>query len=101
MTVGFPVSKADMDNLAGRLALALWKAFDDVRVFKAGLDDSIHNDAYLTSLGYSAGDITSLRAAFTDLDKLRQISHNQATQASGNDFWFNAKNLTGLSYTGA
>jgi hypothetical protein len=101
MSVGFPVTKADMDNLAGRLALALWQAFDDVRVFKLGLDDSIHNDAYLTALGYSGGDITSLRAAFTDLDKLRQISHAGAIQAATNDFWFNAKNLTGLSYTGA
>lgn len=101
MSVGFPVTKADMDNLMGRQVLALWTALDDVRKFKAGLDDSIHNDAFLTSLGYSTGDITALRAAYADLDKLRQISHAAAIQAATNDFWFNAKSLSGLSYTGA
>jgi hypothetical protein len=41
-------------------------------------------------------DSRTLRAAFTDLKKLWQVSHAAATQGATNDFFFNAKHLTGL-----
>lgn len=100
MAVGFAVAKTDVDQRAGGLVQQLWQVLDDIRRQKLWLDDAAHNDAFLTGLGYSAGEISTLRAAFTDLDKLRQVAHAAATQAAVNDFFFNAKNLTGVNYTG-
>lgn len=95
---GYPITKVDLDNRMGQTVLAARQALVEVARFKAMLDDStILPDATLTSLGYSAGEITQLRAAFTDLKKLYDISTGAATQASTNDFWFNAKHLTGLN----
>lgn len=94
MTVGLPSAKVDIDNRAGYLALQLRDTFNSIQVVKDWLDTQ--TDATLTSLGYSAGDITTLRAAFTDLSNLGKVAHAQATQASANDFFFNAKKLTGV-----
>lgn len=100
MSVGVAVAKVDVDGRAGGLVGQLWRNLDEIRRFKAWLDDSAHNDAFLTGLGYTAGEITTLRAAFTDLNKLQQISHAGATQAATSDFFFNAKALTGVDWSG-
>jgi hypothetical protein len=100
MSVGISVQKVDVDGRAGGLVGQLWRNLDEVRRFKLWLDDGTHDDAFLTGLGYVAAEITVLRAAFTDLDKLRLISHAGAVQAATNDFFFNAKKLTGVDYSG-
>jgi hypothetical protein len=99
MSIGYPITKADLDNRMGAAVVTLRDALIAIIALKAELDDStILPDATLTTLGYSAGEITQLRAAFTDLAKLDAISRSTATQAVVNDFWFNAKHLAGLNF---
>lgn len=49
----------------------------------------------MTALGYSGGEVTQLRAAFTDAKALFSVSHGSQTVPSVNDFFFNLKHLTG------
>lgn len=97
MSVGFTLTKTDVDQQAANIALQVKRSLDAAHAFKAWLDDTIHQDSVLTGLGYAAGDITTLRAAYADLDKLYQVAHALATQAATNDFFFNAKNLLGTA----
>lgn len=99
MSVGFGIDKSSIDSRSGQLVLNLRKALQDCSDFCDLLNDTTifpADNSTLTSLGYPAGDITFLRNTFTDLKKLWQISHAATTQASTNDFFFNAKHLTGL-----
>jgi len=95
MAVGFPLLKVDIDARAGSLVVQLRDTFEKIRLFKAVLD-AFAQDSDLTALGYSQADVTLLRAAIFDLDKLRQVGAAQATQAATNDFWFSAKKLAGV-----
>lgn len=98
MAAGYAIDKVGLDNRMGALIAALRTDLQNIVEFKALLDDTtILPDATLTTLGYTAGEITTLRAAFTDLKKLSDIAGNLAVQAATNDFWFNAKHLTGLA----
>jgi hypothetical protein len=97
VSTGYVIDKATVDNTMGRLVTALRNDLVAIVTFKALLDDTtILPDATLTGLGYSSGEITTIRAAFTDLKKLSDIANATATQSSTNDFWFNAKHLTGI-----
>lgn len=93
--VGFPTDKNTIDARVGSLTMGLRDTLRQIGTVKVWLDSQ--SDANLTSLGYSAADITLLRASFVDLDKLRLISQAGATQASVSDFFFNAKQLVGVS----
>lgn len=94
MSVGFPQNKLDVDSRAGQLALTLRDTLRDVRNFKVFLDSK--TDTELTALAYSAAEVTLIRAAYVDLDKLAQISSAAATQPAASDFFFNAKKLLGV-----
>jgi len=103
MSIGYPVTKTDLDNMMGRLVVALRDDLIAIVSFKAELDDSsLLTDAFLQGLGYtgsvSAGEIQTIRAAFADLAKLSDISRAAATQSATNDFWFSAKHLAGLNF---
>lgn len=98
MSTGYPITKADLDNRMGGLVVALRGALANCVAFKVLLDDTtILPDATLTTLGYSGGEITQIRAAFTALKKLSDIANSAATQTPASDFWFDAKHLTGLA----
>lgn len=98
MATGYTIDKAGLDNRMGALIAALRTDLQNIVEFKALLDDTtILPDATLTTLGYTAGEITTIRAAFTDLKKLSDIAGNAGVQAATNDFWFSAKHLTGLA----
>lgn len=99
MATGYPITKQDLDNTMGRLVTALRDDLNAVVTFKALLDDtSVLPDATLTSLGYTSGEISQIRAAFTALAKLSDIARAAATQSPANDFWFDAKHLAGLNF---
>jgi hypothetical protein len=92
VAAGIPIAKADVDQRAGGLVVR-----NDLYAcsqFKAWLDSV--NDTFLTGLGYNAGDITVLRGSFTDLTKLYNIAHAADTQGTASDFFFNARNLSGV-----
>lgn len=98
MAAGYAVDKVSLDNRVGQLVSGVRHALADIVAFKALLDDTtILPDSVLTTLGYSAGEITQLRAAFADLKKLSDVANGTATQSAVNDFWFNAKHLTGIA----
>jgi hypothetical protein len=94
MSVGIPVAKADVDNRAGGLAVQLRNDLAQCVSFKAWLDSV--SDGFLTGLGYTSGEITTLRGSFVDLNKLSNIAHALDTQTPASDFFFNAKLLTGV-----
>lgn len=97
MAIGYAITKTGLDNTMGALVVGLRDALNACVSFKAELDDTaILPDAVLTALGYGSGEITTIRAAFTDLKKLSDISRAGAVQAATNDFWFNAKLLAGV-----
>ncbi len=114
MTVGPPVTRADLDNTLNREIGAVWSALDAVNKRNLWLNHSSHTDALLlTPLGYSgpgAGtDINILRGAFTDLASLWNLSHGntgaQGVAAVGsaaalNNFFFNATLVQGLNWYG-
>ena len=99
MSVGFSRNKADIDNKAGSLAQSLRDDLARCADFCDKLNDTglFANDQALIDLGYSQGEVNTLRAGFTDLKKLWQISHAAATQSSTNDFFFNAKQFVGMN----
>jgi len=97
MSIGYPITKATLDNTMGGLVVAVRDSLNAIVSFKATLDDTaILNDTFLGTLGYSGGEITTIRASFTDLKKLSDIARAAATQSPASDFWFNAKLLTGV-----
>jgi hypothetical protein len=97
VSIGFPIGKADIDIRAAQTivnvrdslqaAVNLCNLLQDTSVFA--------NDAALTALGYTQAEVNVLRAAFTDMKALYNIAHNAGTQATPNDFFFNAKHLVG------
>lgn len=98
MAIGYPITKIGLDNTMGGLVVGLRDALNACVAFKANLDDTaILPDAVLTSLGYGSGEITTIRASFTDLKKLSDIARAAATQSPASDFWFNAKLLAGTN----
>lgn len=98
MSVGFTATKADIDARAGQLAMAVRDDLLRAAQFCDLLNDTsiFANDAALIALGYTQAEVTVLRAAFTDLKALYNLAHAAGTQASPNDFFFNAKHLTGV-----
>ena len=99
MATGYPIAKPDLDNTMGRLIVQVRDSLRACVDFKALLDDTtILPDATLTTLGYSGAEITQIRAAFTAMAKLYDISRNVATQSPSSDFWFEAKHLAGLNF---
>lgn len=102
MAIGYPITKTGLDNLMGGLVVGVRDSLNACVAFKVLLDDStILPDATLTALGYtgsvSSGEIQTIRASFTDLKKLSDISRAAATQSGTNDFWFSAKLLAGTN----
>lgn len=103
MSVGLTLTKADMDQRVAGVVLSLRDALRRCSEMNALLNDTtiIANDAALTTMGYSSQEITWLRGSFTDLGgtgvSLYRIAIGAvAGPGSPNDFFFNAKHLTGV-----
>lgn len=98
MSVGYTFTKADIDQRAGGLVVAVRDALLRARDFNALLNNTqiVPNDAFLTAMGYTSGEVTTLRAAFTDMNSLYNVSHAAGTVPSNNDFFFSAQKLTGV-----
>lgn len=94
MAVGYLADKATIDNRTGQLVQTLRETFTGINRAKLFLDSL--TDPNLTALGYSAGDITLLRASMTDLENLRLTAIGSRTQPSASNFFFNADKLTGI-----
>lgn len=105
MTVGRGLTKVDIDARASAVVEQLWGAFTQANQMSLWLANTtiIPSDTTLTNLGYTAGEVTLLRAAINDLGSangLWGVAHNQKTVPATNNFFFNAQLLTGVNYTG-
>lgn len=108
MSIGYPITKINLDNIMGAEIGAVWNSLDVVRNRLIWLSDSAHNLAFMNTLGYTNPEDATIRAAYTDLDSLRQIAHatgpkgvaNIGSAAAANDFFFNAKALGGTFWYG-
>lgn len=103
MSVGLSLTKADIDNRAASVVIQLRDSLRRASEFCTLLNNTnvIPNDAFLTSMGYTAGEVTTLRTSFTDLGgtgvSLFRIANGAvAGPGSPNDFFFTAKLLTGV-----
>ncbi len=97
MTVGFSTTKGDLDSRAGQLVTAVRDALYNCQRFSTLLqNDTRFSAANLIPLGYTAAEATLLKAAFTDLTSLYNVSHANGTVLANNDFFFNAGQLTGV-----
>ena len=97
MSIGLTLTKTDLDQRAASVVLSVRDSLRRCAEFCDLLNDTsiFPNDAALTALGYTSGEVTQLRAAFTSLKALWNISHANGTQGTNNDFFFDAKHLTG------
>lgn len=98
MAVGLPANKSDIDYRAGNVVLNLRNALREVEAFNSylnTLDDADLADVESGGVGYTADEITLLRASYVDLTKLSRIAHGQDEQVGPNNFFWNAAHLTG------
>lgn len=84
MSVGITLSKSDIDVRLGQLGISLNSAFNTVKLTKTYLDTQ--TDANLIALGYTQGEVNTLRSAILDLDNLRQVWEGTRTQGTAYDF---------------
>lgn len=97
MAVGFPADKNTVDHRAGSLVLKLRDTFQEIERLDAWL--SARQDADLVTLGYSAGDVNTLRSSFGALARLARISDGRdvpTTATAADNYFFKAKHLTGV-----
>jgi hypothetical protein len=102
---GYPLTALDINNKAGLVARAVWEALNDAHDFSLWLADSTHDDTTLgpSGVGVTSADLTVIRASITDLGSVNGlwgVAHAQKTVTSTNDFFFNAKKLGGIYFTG-
>jgi len=100
VSVGFSVTKGDFDARAGSLAKAVRDDLYECSRFFGLLTSSQWGSSGLVAIGYTSAEATTLIAAFTDLggtgNSLYNIAHAAGTLTAANDFFFNAKLLTGV-----
>lgn len=94
MSVGYTVDKTVLDGVAGSTVQALRDTFDQVDRVKAWLD--ARTDSEIVALGYSSGEVATLKSAFTQLAALRAVMVGQQAVAAPNDFLFFGRKLLGL-----
>ena len=93
MSAGLQPTKIELDSAMGSMLRDIGINLSRASLFKAWLDSKVDSD--LTSLGYNANDIASMRSAFTDADKLNNIFLGAQTQAAVYDFRSFIKRLWG------
>ena len=71
MAIGFPVTKAGVDQNLGVCARALYNAFATVEQFKSWLDTQ--DVAALEALGYTTGGANVGKSLMSDVDHLRTV----------------------------
>lgn len=95
---GFPLTRESLDGQMGTAIMDLERAFAECLGVNALLTDTNRvTDASLAALGYTSPEVAVMRSAFSALANLNAVSHAQATQGTANDFWWDAKKLTGAS----
>ena len=105
MSVGRALTKTDLDARATAVIEQVWSGLAEANKLALLLANTniVPNDAALVSLGYAQAEVTLLRTAINDLGSangLYGVAHGTKTQASVNNFFFSAQQLTGVNFTG-
>lgn len=95
MSVGYPAGKNDIDMRAGGLVQQLRDNFAAITTFNSWLVAT--PDANLVALGYTAGEVATLKSGIGDLATLAALSKGTGTQAATKDSFQFAKLLVGVS----
>jgi len=82
--IGPQLSRADVDQTAAQITRQLFSVMSNIQRFNAWL--AATPDATLTGFGMSSTDVATLKSAFTDADKLRQVFEGSTLQAPAYDF---------------
>jgi len=96
MAVGYPKTRADIDDRSGALAVGVRNLFDQIVAFKAFLDATPDTDLTAAPINYTTGDVAVLKSAFSDLAKLAAIYRGEQALPSAQDFRAFAKQLAGV-----
>lgn len=94
MAVGYPKNKDSIDNIVGELSQSINRNFRRAIQLKAELD--AYTDGQLTGAGYTAGEVTVLRALVADLSQLNNIYTGAATLGAAKDFRASLRPLWGV-----
>jgi hypothetical protein len=102
---GITYTASQIEDRAGSLVNALWLTLEDIKRFKLWLDDSIHTDTIIgpSGIGVPTANLTLIRNSYSDLagaTGLYGVAHGAITPSGASNYFFNAKNLTGLNYAG-
>jgi hypothetical protein len=106
MSVGRGITKSDIDLRMSSVVEQVWNSLNIANQASLWLANTniVPNDTFLTNLGYTAGEVTLLRAAINDLghstNGLWAVAHNLKTVPSVNNFFFNGQQITGVNYSG-
>lgn len=93
MAAGFPLTREVIDNFSADRARQVQSALSVAQKHHLWLSGV--SDGDLLALGYSQGDVDTLRGTYLALDKLARIATAQEVQAAPDDFLWNAKKLIG------
>lgn len=97
MSVGFAISKFDIDNAAGSVARMI-SSWSEQSMRLATQLDTIPNPD-LVAMGFTEDDVALLRSAVNDMNKLAGIYLGQQEQTPAYDFRTFSKRLTGITLT--
>lgn len=95
MALGGSITVADINSAAAQISRQMFSAMKNAQQMQAWL--ATQPDATLTALGYTSGEVATLKSAFTDLDKIRQVFEGTITQATTYDFRQFSKLLLGIA----
>jgi hypothetical protein len=84
MSVGFTVTKGEIDTRMGDLARNFQKLFRDEVIMKSYFDSTADPD--LQALGYSTQEVATLKSAIADLDQLRRVAEGEEALPAVKDF---------------
>jgi len=94
MSVGLAVTKNEIDTRSGDLARTFQRLFEDVVTLQGYL--SATPDADLIALGYTGGEVATLKTAAADLTQLGTIWAGQAALPAAKDFRTFVRQLWGI-----
>jgi hypothetical protein len=107
---GRALTATDVNNRAAGLVEQTWAALDQCNQLYKWLTDAAHTDAFLNGIGITGNvstagsDVKLLRDGISDLGNttngLWAVAHGLFVPGGTNNFFANAKNLTGANYTG-
>ena len=87
MGIGFQPSKDGLNQRVGSIAASIANLFDDID--QIIIWAAQNNDAALTALGLSAGEIAEFRTYVADATNWRDTTYGQRAQSPASNFLFN------------